>query len=235
MRQGSLHRKPNDLHRQVTLIWNEVAKLSGFPSVTVASFRAPIERIDWAQLTNSFQRDVEKHLAWCSGADAFAVNARPRALAPRTLKLRRNQIHAAVTALVESGIQPSAIRTLADLVSVESFERILRRRLRIVEGDGNAFNRDLAEALVQIGRKWVKLKPHELAELTRLTGKMPMPTLGLTQKNKAALRQFDDPAVLQRLLDPATAPEQTWIFKLNTRLGNESKRALNNMRIPLWN
>jgi hypothetical protein len=101
VRQSSLHRKPNDLHRQVTLIWNEVANLLGFQSVTVASFRAPIKRIDWAQLTSSFQQDVEKHLAWCSGADAFAADARPRALAPRSLKLRRNQIHAAVTALVE--------------------------------------------------------------------------------------------------------------------------------------
>jgi hypothetical protein len=121
--------------------------------------------------------------------------------------LRRNQIHAAVTALVESGIQPSAIRTLADLVSVENFKRTLLRRLRIVEGRENGFNRDLAEALVQIGREWVKLKPHELAELTRLTGKMPMPKPGLTPKNKAALRQFDDPAILQRLHD---LPRRLW-------------------------
>jgi hypothetical protein len=121
--------------------------------------------------------------------------------------LRRNQIHAAVTALVESGIQPSAIRTLADLVSVENFKRTLLRRLRIVEGRENGFNRDLAEALVQIGREWVKLKPHELAELTRLTGKMPMPKPGLTPKNKAALRQFDDPAILQRLHD---LPSRLW-------------------------
>jgi integrase len=205
--QGSLHRKPNDLHRQVTLIWNEVAKLSGFPSVTVASFRAPIKRIDFARLKPSFQRDVEKHLAWCSGVDAFAADARPRALAPSTLKLRRNQIHAAVTALVDSAIEPSAIRTLADLVSVENFKRILRRRLQIVEGRENGFNRDLAEALVQIAREWLKLKPRELTELTRLTGKMPMPTPGLTRKNKAALRQFDDPAVLQRLHD---LPRRLW-------------------------
>jgi integrase len=207
VRQGSLHRKPNVLHRQVTLIWNEVAKLLGFQSVTVASFRAPIKRIDWARLKRSFQQDVEKHLAWCSGADAFAVDARPRALAPRTLKLRRNQIHAAVTALVESGIQPSAIRTLADLVSVENFKRILLRRHQTVEGRENSFNRDLTEALVQIAREWVKLKPHELTELTRLTGKMPMPKPGLTPKNKASLRQFDDPAALQRLHD---LPRRLW-------------------------
>ena len=128
-------------------------------------------------------------------------------MAPLTLKLRRNQIHAAVTALVESGIKPSAILSLADLVSPENFKRILRRRLKDVEGRENNFNRDLAEALVQIGREWVKLKPNVLAELTRLTSKMPMPMPGLTPKNKAALRQFDDPAVLQRLIK---LPERLW-------------------------
>jgi hypothetical protein len=201
VREGSLHRKPNVLHRQVTLIWNEAAKISGVRSVTVASFRAPAKRVDWAHLTSSFQEDVEGHLAWCGGTDVFAADARSRPLAPRTLKLRRNQIHAAVTALVESGIKPSAIRSLADLVSPENFKRILRRRLEAVGGRENAFNRDLAEALVQIGREWVKLEPGLLDELKRLTSKMPMPAAGLTPKNKASLRQFDDPAVLQRLID----------------------------------
>lgn len=54
VRQGSLHRKPNVLHRQVTLIWNEVARLSGLPPVTVASFSGPIKRVDWTQLTPRF-------------------------------------------------------------------------------------------------------------------------------------------------------------------------------------
>jgi site-specific recombinase XerC len=207
VREGSLHGKPNDLHRQVTLIWNEVAKHSGFKPITVASFRAPIKRVDWTQLTPSFQEDVESHLNWCSGTDVFAADARARTLAPRTLKLRRNQIHAAVTALVESGIKPSAIRSLADLVSPDNFKLILRQRLKAGGGRENAFNRDLAEALVQIGREWVKLEPSVLAELMRLTGKMPMPKPGLTPKNKAALRQFDDPAVLRRLID---LPNRLW-------------------------
>jgi integrase len=189
------------------VIWNEVAKLSGFQSVTVAFFRAPIERIDWTQLTQSFQEDVESHIDWCGGTDVFAADARSRALAPRTLKLRRNQIHAAITALIESGVKPSAIRSLADLVTPEHFKRILRQRFKAAGGDENAFNRDLAEVLVQIGREWVKLKPSELDELKRLTSKVPMPKPGLTPKNKAALRQFDDPAVLQRL---AGLPKRLW-------------------------
>jgi integrase len=208
VREGSLHRRPNDLHRQVTLIWNEVANLSGLPPVTVASFRPLPKRIDWTRLRRSFQEDVENHLKWCSGVDPFAADARPRALAPRTLKLRRNQIHAAVTALVESGgVKPAVIHSLADLVSPENFKFILRRRLQAAGGRENAFNRGLAEALVQIAREWVKRPPTVLTELKRLTAKMPMPPAGMTPKNKASLRQFDDPAVLHRLVN---LPNRLW-------------------------
>jgi integrase len=201
VRDGSLHRQPNVLHRQVTLIWNEVAKLSGFPPVTVASFRAPVKRIDWALLPDSFRKDVEDHLQWCGGTDVFAADARSRALAPRTVKLRRNQIHAAVTALVESGIKRSTIRSLSNLIPPENFKRILRQRLKTAGGGENAFNRDLAEALVQIAREWVKVDASSLAELKRLTSKLPLPASGLTAKNKASLRQFDDPEVLRRLIN----------------------------------
>jgi len=207
VREGSLHRRPNVLHRQLTLIWDEVAQLVGFQSVTVASFLAPIKRVPWSQLTPGFRNDVESYLEWCGGGDVFAADARPRPLAPRTLKLRRNQIHAGATALIESGVEPSDIRSLPDLVTPENFKRILSQRFKTAGGRDNAFNRDLAEALVQIGREWVKVEPSVLAELKRLTGKLPMPASGLTSKNKASLRQFDDPALLRRLLD---LPGRLW-------------------------
>jgi integrase len=163
--------------------------------------------MEWTLLHKAFRQEVDDYLAWCAGTDAFAADARPRALAPRTLRLRRDQIHAAVTALVESGIKPSAIKPLSALVSPENFKRILRRRHEVVGGCENNFNRDLAEALVQVAREWVKVDVGALAELTRLTGKVPMRAAGLTDKNKRFLRQFDDPAVLHRLYE---LPSRLW-------------------------
>jgi integrase len=201
VRNGSLHRKPNDLHRKVALIWNEVVRQTelNLQQVIVPSFRHPAKRVDWMLLPNTFRNDVDAYRTWCAGADSFAANARSRALAPQTVKLRQNQIHAAVTALVESGVTPAAINSLASLVSTENFKRILRRRHETTGGRENVFNHDLAIALVQIARQWVKVDAGVLAELTRLAGKVPMPITGLTDKNKRALRQFDDPAVLWRL------------------------------------
>jgi integrase len=206
---SSLHRKPSSLHRTVALIWNEAAAHSGFglQTVQVPSFRRPAKRIEWAGLTNTLRTESDKYLIWCSGADVFDADARSRALSPQTIKLRRNQIHAAVTALVESGVKPTAIKSLADLVSPENFKRILRRRHEAVGGRENVFNHDLARALVQIARRWVKVDAGVLAELTRLAGKIPTPVSGLTDKNKRRLRQFDDPVILQRLFN---FPRRLW-------------------------
>ena len=152
VREQTLCPRPNTLHRQVTQIWNEAARDPelGLPLVTVASFRGPAKRIDWALLSNAFRKEMEDYLSWCGVSDPFAADARSRALAPRSVRLRRDQIHAAVTALVEFGTEPSAITSLADLVSPDSVKSILRRRLAGVGGEENTFNHTLGKALVQI-------------------------------------------------------------------------------------
>jgi Phage integrase family len=208
VRNGSLHRNPNRLHRQVTLIWNEVAvRVPGLKMVTVASFRGPPKRVDWALLPAAFRQDVDNYLSWGSGSDPFAADARSRALAPETLRLRRDQIHAAASALAECGTKPASIRSLAELVTANNLKTILRRRLERVGGEENSFNHNLGRVLLQIAREWVNVAPPVLAELKRLVGKMPVPAMGLTDKNKRFLRQFDDPMALLRLVQ---LPEQLW-------------------------
>jgi integrase len=53
----------------------------------------------------------------------------------------------------------------------------------------------------------VRVDAQGFAELKRLLGKMPVPLMGLTDKNKRFLRQFDDPAVLRRLY---RLPDTLW-------------------------
>jgi integrase len=158
-------------------------------------------------LLPSFQRDVDNFLKWASQSDPFAPESRQRRLAPRTLRLRRDQIHAAVSALIDSGIKPAAIHSLADLVTPDNFKRILRRRVEMVDGAPNSFNQSLGIALVLIAREWAKVDGAEQAELKRLLSKVPAPPQGLTDKNKRCLRQFDDPSNLRRLVQ---LPEQLW-------------------------
>jgi len=208
VREGSLCPRPSVLHRQITLIWNGAARdpALALQPVTVPPYRA-IRRINWALLPAAFRQDVNDYLSWCRVSDPFAPDARRCPLAPQTLRLCRDQIHAAVTALIESGTEASTIRSLADLVSPNHFKCILRKRLDSVGGEEKCFNHDLGRALVRIAHEWVKVDAQVSAELKRLVGKLPRPILGLTAKNKKFLRQFDDPIVLRRLY---RLPERLW-------------------------
>jgi integrase len=209
VREQSLHGTPNWLYRQVTCIWNEAARdlELGLQPLTVPSFRGPPKRIHWATLSRSFRRDVDKFLNWASQSDPFAANSRPRPLAPRTLRLRRDQIHAAVSALIDTGMKATAIRSLADLITPVNFKRIMRRRVEMADGAPNSFNQSLAIALALIARDWVKVDAAAQTELKRVVSKVPVPLKGLTDKNKRFLRQFDDVNTLRRL---AQLPERLW-------------------------
>jgi integrase len=210
IREGSLHRKPNELHRKTTVIWNEIAAAFpelGLSPVTIPSFRPPARRVDWSLLPASFHEDLEEYLAWCASTDPFATDARSRPLAQSTVNLRRDQIRSAVTALIESGVQQESLTSLPDLVSVPNFKAIAQRRHKMTEGKDSSFNRGMATTLVQIAREWVKADDATLIELKRLSRKVPGPRADLTAKNKRFLRQFDDPQVLQRL---RALPAKLW-------------------------
>jgi integrase len=225
VREASLCPRPKALHRQIALIWNEVAQdpALGLQRVTVPSSRVP-KRIDWNVVPKAFRRDLDNYLSWCAVSDPFALDARRRALAQRTLQLRRDEIHAAVTALVESGTKPAGIRSLADLVEPDNLKTILRRRL---EYKTNTFNHFLGKTLVQVAHEWVKVDAGAAAELKRLVSKIPAPVAGLTERNKRALRQFDDPAVLRRLY---RLPEILWT---EARRGKPNRRTLAQAQVAL--
>ena len=210
VRAGSLHKNLHGLHRQVTVLWNKVAEDSdlGLRPVAIPSFRKPPQRVSESLLCPSFIEDREDYLGWCGVVDPFADDARPKRLAPRTLKLLKDQIHAAVTALVKSGTKPDQIRSLADLVTVKNLKEILRQRLTDAGGEKKSFDHSLAKALVRIAREWVKVDAGVLAELKKAAGKLPGPDrLDLTPKNKRFLRQFEDPDALRRL---QALPARLW-------------------------
>jgi integrase len=208
VRQYSLHRDPERLHRNTVLIWNELAReRGGLRPFTVPSFARPPTRIAWSRLPAPFRQDVDDYLNWCAGADLFAVDARERTLAPRTVELLRNQIWAAVTSLATGPTAVQRLTSLAGLVTPRNFKAILAHRHERRGGAANSFDLNLARRLIQIAREWVEVSESELNELNRLARRLPTRVPGLTDKNRAMLRQFDDPAMLHRLY---ALPERLW-------------------------
>jgi integrase len=209
VRAQSLHRSPNALHRQVTQIWNEAARdrTLRIRPVTVPSFRAAPKRIEWQTLPERFRKDVDEFLAWCACTDPFAADARSQPLAPRTIKLRRDQLHAAASSLIVSGFLPTKLKSLTVLVAPAQVKPILRTRFNQANGEPNAFNHGLAKTLVDVARNWVRVNDTTLQEIKGLVSKVPAPSAGLVEKNKRFLRQFEDPRALLQL---AELPNRLW-------------------------
>ena len=76
----------------------------------------------------------------------------------------------------------------------------MRQRHAEADQQANAYNEGLAKALVAIAKEWVQPEAGALAELKRLSSKLPRLDPGLTDKNTALLRTFDDPDLLRSLM-----------------------------------
>jgi hypothetical protein len=210
LHEGSLARRALTIKRDVATLWNRVAHRlpeANLARLELPSRRAPPTRVPLDALPASFRADLREHLDWAALQDPFAESARPRPLSRRSLRLREQYVLSAVTALVASGVAPADIRSLGDLTSPAAFKAILRQRLPKGEARASAYDEGLAKALVAITKEWVRAAPEVLEELKRLKSKLRPPPHGLTEKNKAVLREFSDPEMIGRLL---ALPDQLW-------------------------
>ena len=144
---------------------------------------------------------------WTAVPDPLDDRARQRPLAPKTRRLRREQIHSAVSAAVAAGIDPTQLTSLASLVDPEVFKATLGRRWKQDGRKLTAYAHGIAGTLVAIAAEWVKIGGEALAELKTMRRKLGSLPTGLTPKNQALLRKFDDPRLLERLI---ALPDKLW-------------------------
>ena len=115
-----------------------------------------------------------------------------------------------------SGRDPATIAGLGDLVTVEAMQAILRFFLARSGNRPTSQIHGLATHLKAIARHHVGASPAVLEQLGRMVRRVAPPQNGLALKNRLALKQFEDPELLRRLvrlpteiyatLPPAGAP-----------------------------
>ncbi len=207
---STLVRGLRDLQRQVAQNWNALVERTAdgeLSRVTVPSFKPAPTRVGWDQLAAPFRQDVQDYLAWCAMPDPLDEGARARALAPRTRELRRNHIHSAVTAAVTGGISADRLSSLAALIDTEVVRTILRHMWKQDGGELSAYTHGVAGTLLAIAKKWARLPADKLEALKGLRRKLGFLPPGLTAKNETLLRRFDDPRLLQDLIE---LPDRLW-------------------------
>lgn len=196
--------KPNDIHRRATRVWNQAAKtIAGWPQIrlTVPDFRKPRESTPLEAFPLSFRNDVEAHAQWLSGQDLFADNPPPKVCKPKTIEQRRLHIRLAASALLRQGWTMEQFTSLADLVTIEAVKTILTDYAKKSNERPTTFMCGLATALIHIARHYVRADTDHIDALKDLRRRLGPQREGMTEKNKATLRQFDDERNLLRLLN----------------------------------
>jgi hypothetical protein len=207
---ASLIRNIGAQHRSVALTWNVLCALlpgSSLSAVAVPAHKLVPVRVPWQRLPAAFRADADQYLGWCAMPDPLDEQARARALAPRTRQLRRDQIHSAVTAACAAGIEVDRLVSLASLVEPETFRALLRQ---LWAQDGrtlSAYTHGVAGTLVAIASEWVKAPANAVATLKQLRRKLGSLPSGMTEKNKALLRKFDDVRLCEMLVE---LPDRLW-------------------------
>jgi integrase len=207
---ATLVRGLRDLERQVALSWNGLVRTrasDGFKELPVPSFKPASSRVSWEVLPASFHQALNEYLAWCRMPDPLDESARARALAARTVRLRREQIHSAVTAAVAADVPPESLISLAALVDADVMKALLRQLWKQDGGKLTSYTHGVAGTLIATAKEWVKMPADKLEILKALRRKLgPLPA-GLTDKNEDLLRLFDDPRMVQSLL---ALPDRLW-------------------------
>ncbi len=170
----------------------------------------------------TFQRDVDAFVARVSGAGRrgpFRGHGPIRMLRPATVQGRVFSIRQAATALILSGTPIEKIRSLQDLVTEQAVETILlaywRRAIeaRVARGDYASaeeappeagvtqMTRGIAQTLTMIARHHCSVPESQLRAVKQMAADMTPPRAKeISPKNRARVRQFDDPKLRRDLL-----------------------------------
>jgi integrase len=207
---ASLVRKIAELSQTIVRSWNGLVRTfpeEGLRPIPVIRRTSGPPRFPWQNLPASFRQDVDDYLQWASVPDPLDENARRTPLAPRTLRLRRDHVHSAVTAAVAAGIAGDSLVGLAALTEPDTFRKILRYRWESEGPKLTVYTHGVAGSLIAIGREWVKVSSDTLVALKAIRSRLGALPSGLTEKNKTMLRQFNDERQLARLLG---LPDRLW-------------------------
>ena len=210
LQSASLVRKIAELGQTIVRSWNRLAQSfpeEGLQSIEVTRRLNGPPRFPWQDLPASFRHDVDKYLEWASVPDPLDENARHTPLAPKTIRLRQDHIHSAVTAAVAAGVDGDQLVSLAALVGLDTFKKILRYRWENENRKLTAYTHGLAGSLIAIAKEWVRVPIEALAALKATRQKLGALPIGLTEKNKTMLRQFNDKRLLQTFV---SLPDKLW-------------------------
>ncbi len=202
-----LRSDPHGTWSMITWSWNAcVREFKAWPQVKIERVsRRETYILDWSDFNLGYRSDCDAYLDRLANVDLSADVGPLRPARPATIETRRYQLRVMASALAHSGTDPKSIKSIADLVTPEAHEKILRFFLDRHGGKTSPQVAQLAGFLRDLAKHWVKVEGSSLEKIRRVASKLAIPRKGMTKKNRERLSAFDDPEIVTRFLG---LPEQ---------------------------
>jgi hypothetical protein len=191
---------PDDVFARTAKAWSGAARLvPEWPQqrLTVPSRRRTFS-LPWTAFPQSLEADVAAYMRRAAGADLLDDHF-THAQRPATLRTRRYELQVFATALVKSG---TAAETLVDLramlvpeTAAQGLEYLRHRN----NGSSSVSISHLADFLPALARR-LDMDEDAVTRLRKFGKKLRIHQQGMTERNRAALRAFDDHTAVEALL-----------------------------------
>jgi integrase len=214
---SGLIRNPREVHRRATVEWNKAAEtVAGWPQARlIVPNYGRTYAIPWDRFPASLKADVDAWFRRLAGEilvadDDSALRHSCRPLRPKSIETRRKQLHEYLSALVIRGRDPASLTCLADVVTLPAIRDGLRFFLDRAGNKPSVQAGHVGIAIKAVAQHYVGVPDADLKEIRALVKRVTPCHDGITERNRARLRPFDDVrhrnALLnlpQRLLDVA--------------------------------
>ena len=227
-------RQQRDLHRRTTRLWNEADESSaGWPkhTLSIPDHRGPRTTLAFEELPTKLKEEITRHLEWLAGGDPLADHQPPRPCKPETIRHRHDTLLFAASAWVNRGHSVAELTSLRDMVESDRVKEMLRHYYakaddanETTNGGANTLGEPrvvahmIAQALFSVARHWLQVDEELLQPLREIKSKLGPQRSGLTNKNRIALRQFEDDRNKHLLL---SLPDKLFDEALVEDLGDE--------------
>jgi integrase len=195
----SMVREPRKVHRNACAAWNKAAAtVAAWPQtfLNVPNYRNSYA-VPWTVFPGSLRDDIARYRNRMEGNDLY--NECPT-LRPATVTTRMRQLHEYLSALVHQGHDPSSMKSLGDVLETRMVEDGMRFFLNRAGKRTMKHAHGVGTMLTAIAKHHGNVEEDQLKKIKTITRNVKPKHSGMTEKNKALLRQFDDPANVRKLL-----------------------------------
>mgnify|MGYP000232644058 FL=1 len=206
----SLIKKPKVRHQSVCRVWNRLAgdhAASGWPQIelNIPKYDDRLYGVDGSLVSDAIKDDLADYLSHLAGTDLFGSMSKP--FRPKSVEIFRGHLWRYLSALHHSGVGLTDVNSLDELVVPAMFERALRW---LYERNGKKTSKHIGEIAWAVRCYAVKYRTCDdetLAFYKRAIERLRVTTPGLSDKNRTAMAQFNDPKAVTRYV---ALPSTLW-------------------------